>query len=312
MDIIEVDKETYSKTVTNPFCKFETAEFADLNKTKADVVKYFIFNNGKNRFGLIAGIKDGVLKLPFSASFSCFSEITKKNRIEYYSEAVEALIKWAKQNLIKEIIFNTPPIFYDVEHISKMHNALLNAGFKQAEYNLNFEFYLDDFDENYLANIQRNARKNYNTALRNNLVFEKTDDVETVYKVIKQNRDEKGYPLWMSLDDIIETSKIIPSDYFLVRTQTGIPIAAAFVHNINGDVLRVNYWGDIREYEEMRPINFLSYNLFKYYKEQGKKVVDIGPSTNDGVPDYGLCNFKESLGCKASAKLLFIYGGSDD
>ncbi|MBR1942918.1 hypothetical protein IJ843_04205 [bacterium] len=307
MDIIEADKETYSKIVSNPFCKFETAEFADLNKSKVDEVKYFIFNNGKNRFALIGGIKNNILKFPFSASFSCFSEITKKNKIEYYTEAVKAIVNWAEEKEISKIIFNTPPIFYDVEHISKMQNALLNTGFEQTEYNLNYEFYLKDFDENYLSKIQRNARKNYNTALRNNLVFEKTDDIETVYNVIKQNRVEKGYPLWMSLDDIIETSKIIPSDYFLVKASDGTPVAAAFVHDINGEIVRVNYWGDIRKYEEMRPINFLSYNLFKYYKEQGKKVVDIGPSTNDGVPDYGLCNFKESLGCKASAKILFKY-----
>ncbi|MCR5260455.1 MAG: hypothetical protein K6C94_01315 [Candidatus Gastranaerophilales bacterium] len=311
MDIIEADKELYSKTVLNPFCKFETAEFADLNKAKADEVKYFIFNNGKNRFGLIAGIKDGVMKLPFSASFSCLSEITTKNRIEYYVEAAQALVDYAKAHSLSKIIFNTPPIYYNVEHISKLHNALLNVGFEQKEYNLNFEFYLSDFGEDYLASIQRNARKNYNTAVRNNLVFEKTDDIETVYKVIKRNRDEKGYPLWMSIDDIVETSKIIPSDYFLVKTPDGVPIAAAFTHDIDGKNIRVNYWGDIREYEEMRPINFLSYNLFRYYKEQGKYTVDIGPSTNSGIADFGLCNFKESLGCKASAKLLFEYMISD-
>jgi len=222
MDIIEADKETYSKIVSNPFCKFETAEFADLNKSKVDEVKYFIFNNGKNRFALIGGIKNNILKFPFSASFSCFSEITKKNKIEYYTEAVKAIVNWAEENEISKIIFNTPPIFYNVEHISKMQNALLNTGFEQTEYNLNYEFYLKDFDENYLSKIQRNARKNYNTALRNNLIFEKTDDIETVYNVIKQNRVEKGYPLWMSLDNIIETSKIIPSDYFLVKVKNKV------------------------------------------------------------------------------------------
>lgn len=305
MEILDVSFEDYCKIVKNPFCLFEDANFAKLNENKVDKVKYFIFNNGKNRFGLIGGLKANVLKFPFSASFSALSEITSKNRIEYYIETFNSLISWAKENSIQKIIFNTPPVYYDISHISKMQNALLTCGFNQSEYNLNFEFYLKDFDENYLSNIQRNARKNYNNAIKYNLVFEKTDDLSTVYKVIKQNRDEKGYPLWMSEKDIIETSKIIPSDYFLVSTPENIPIAAAFVHHINNEIVRVNYWGNILKYEEYRPINFLSYNLFKYYKEQGKKVVDIGPSTNSGVADFGLCNFKESIGCACSPKLLF-------
>lgn len=304
MDIIEIDKDKYSKTVINPFCKFETVDFAELNKHKVDEVKYLIFNNGKNRFGLILGIKDDIIKLPFSASFSCFSEIISKNKIEYYIEAIIALINWAKKQSLKKITFNTPPLFYNVEHISKTQNALQCTGFTLAEYNLNYAFDLDNFN-NYFEIIERNARKNFNTAVKNNLIFEKVNDITTVYDVIRQNRKEKGYPLKMSLDEIVKTAQIIPSDYFLVKLPEGTPIASAFVHDINGTVVRVNYWGDIRKYEKMRSINFLSYNLFNYYKNLGKKIVDIGPATNEGIPDYGLCNFKEGIGCTASPKLLY-------
>ena len=173
------------------------------------------------------------------------------------------------------------------------------------DYDVNFEFYLDNFDENYLNNIHRNARKNYNNAVKNNLYFEKTEDIKTVYNIIKCNREFKGYPLWMSLDDVINTSKIIKSDYFLVSSTSNEALASAVVHHIKENIVRVVYWGNTPEGESYRPINFLSYNLFKYYKAMGIKIVDIGTSTLNSIPNSGLCDFKESIGCNASPKLSF-------
>ncbi len=305
MEIKNVTKEEYKTIVTNPFSRFDTVEFAELNKHKVDKVFYFIFNNGKNRFGLVGGLKDNVLKFPFSATFSCFSEITTENRTIYYQEAVNSLLIWAENNNIRTVEFNTPPLFYDIAHITKLQNALYNNGFKIKVCDINFEYYLEEFNGDYLSNIHRNARKNYNNALKHNLIFQKTDDVETVYNVIKINRSHRGFPLWMSLEDVIKTSDIIESDYFVVKSNDGIAYASALVHNLKENIVRVVYWGNTPESEEVRPINFLSYNLLNYYKKLGKKVVDIGTATLDSVPNYGLCDFKESIGCKCSPKLSF-------
>ena len=87
MNILSVTKDEYNKIVINPFSGFDTLKFVELNKHKIDKVKYFIFNNGKNRFGLVAGIKDNVLQCPFSATFGIFSEIILNNKIEYYYDA---------------------------------------------------------------------------------------------------------------------------------------------------------------------------------------------------------------------------------
>ena len=81
MEIIEVDNQEYGKLVLFPFTGFECKEFYALNAHKVDDVKYLIFNDGKNRFAFVGGLKNGVLKFPFSASFECFSEITKNNKI---------------------------------------------------------------------------------------------------------------------------------------------------------------------------------------------------------------------------------------
>lgn len=307
MNILDVEKEEYKKLVVNPFSKFDTVEFVELNKHKVDEVKYFIFNNGKNRFALIAGIKDGVLKSPFSATFGIFSEITKENKIEYYYEAINELINWAKTNNIKQIQINTPALSYSEPHITKFQNALINSNFRILNYDINFEFHLNKFNENnYIETIQRNARKNLKNALNNNLKFEKTDNIKLAYEIIKINRSQKGYPLWMSLNDVKNTNDIIKSDYFLISTSDNKPIASAYIHHLTDYVYRVVYWGNLMEDEQLRPINFLAYNLLKYYKNSQCKILDIGTSTLDSVANFGLCDFKESIGCTCSPKLSFI------
>ena len=306
MDIIEISKEEYTKYVTTPFSKFETSDFTELNKHKADEVKYFVFDNGKKRFGFICGIKDGVLKAPFSSTYGIFSEITENNRIEYYHEAVEALVNYAENKGLSAIYIGTPAISYAPSVITKLQNALINKGFVIESYDVNFEYFTKNFDENYLSGIQRNARKNYNTALRSELKFEKTEDVKNVYKIIKINREFRGFPLHMSLDEVINTSKIIPSDYFIVTDKEGKGAASALIHHLKDNIVRVVYWGNTPESEELRPINFLSYNIFKYYKDMNISLIDIGTSTVDGIPNFGLCDFKESIGCSCSPKINWI------
>ena len=51
---------------------------------------------------------------------------------------------------------------------------------------------------------------------------------------------------------------------------------------------------------------FSGYKPIKYYHSKGLKILDIGPSTENGIPNYGLCEFKENIGCTASLKYTFI------
>ena len=49
-------------------------------------------------------------------------------------------------------------------------------------------------------------------------------------------------------------------------------------------------------------MNVLAYRLFEYYSKRDIDIIDIGPSSIDGVPDYGLLEFKESIGCSVCSK----------
>ena len=54
-------------------------------------------------------------------------------------------------------------------------------------------------------------------------------------------------------------------------------------------------------------MNFLSYKVFEFYSQLGKKNVDLGISTVNSVPNYGLCEFKEGIGCRIDPKFTFVH-----
>ena len=302
--MLETSKEKYKEYVDNPFSGFDKIDFIELNKHKVDEVKYFIFENNKKRFGFVVGIKDGILKSPFSATFSCFSEISRNNAISYYHEAVKSLIEWSHYNNINKIIICTPPLFYDENHITKFQNALLCNGFKILDYDINYQFSLKD-KLLYDNIINTNARRNLKIAEKNNLVFTKTEDLSNVYKIIKKNREEKGYPLWMSEQNILDTSKIIKSDYFLVSYNDEY-VASAYVQHIKDKILNIVYWGNLKEYDRLCPMNFIAKNIYEYYLNKKVDYISIGTSTLDSIPNWGLCDFKEEIGCELSPKINFI------
>ena len=293
MNILEVSEKEYKTFVVNPFSGFDKVEFVELNKHKVNEVKYFIFENNKKRFGLIAGIKENVFKCPFSATFGIFSEITHNNKIQHYHEAINSLIEWAKNKNIKKIIFCCPANFYQEKHITKFQNALFCNGFQILDYDVNFEYDLSNFKNGYMESLNSDSRRNLKLAIKEELIFEKTDCSDNYWHY--------------RAEDIKNTTNIIKSDFFLVKTKDEEPIASAYIQRIKDGIANVVYWGNLQKSDRLYPMNFIAYKVFEYYSNKKNiHFISIGTSTKDSEPNYGLCDFKESIGCKCSAKLNFV------
>ena len=65
------------------------------------------------------------------------------------------------------------------------------------------------------------------------------------------------------------------------------------------------YWGDVEGAGEFRPMNRLAVETAQWMRREGLRVLDIGPSSDEGEPSPGLCDFKESVGCEAGLKFRF-------
>ena len=79
-------------------------------------------------------------------------------------------------------------------------------------------------------------------------------------------------------------------------------IASSICIKVSDEVLYVFYWGDIPLESSHSPIIILSSFLYEFCLENKFKILDIGTSTSNGEPNYGLVRFKENIGFKESLK----------
>ena len=308
MEVTESGVDGYSQVFPTTYHHFNSADFNALNQANCDELLYLLFKDTKNRLGLIAGVIGNELRTPFSAPFGGFSFVREDISIDQIEAGVDALIQYATGKGYTSIQYTMPPLFYHQGFNNKLVNILHRKIFKVKAIDLNYEFNLQKFSENYEVTIWHNARKNLRISIKQDFDFVKCETAETklaAYEVIKENRSRKGYPLKMTFEQVIKTAEVITADFFLVKKGKE-SVASAIVFHVAPGIVQVIYWGDIPDFATQKPMNFLSYCVFRHYKEAGLQFVDIGPSTENGVPNYGLCEFKESIGCDISLKFSFI------
>ncbi len=306
MEIIELTGIEYDNVFGIPFHVFTSTGFNLLNSDKCDKLHLLGFKDTKFRLGIILGARGNILYNPFSAPFGGFICVNEDIKIAQIDNAIQSLEGWIIENKYAKIKIVLPPSFYDEKFVNKQVNSFYRANYDLTKIDLNYQLDVNIINEEYMNKIWRNARKNLKKSLVQNLEFSKvgTERYKEVYDIIAENRAKRGFPLQMSWERVSETIEIIKSDFFIV-TKNSKGIAAAIVFHVAKDIVQVIYWGDLPEYSDNKTMNFLSYELFNFYKKNGIRFVDIGPSTENSIPNHGLCEYKESIGCEISTKMTF-------
>lgn len=309
METIKVTSKEYQHTFPKAWSVFNSVGFSELNKEKCVDVHYLLFRDSKLRLGMIVGERENSLHVPFSATYGGFS-FNSVVACQHYDEACVALKKYA-QELGKPLYVTLAPPIYDSTDNAKTFSAFMRAGaqIESIDYNQHFDLSRFTHYEDILDSKIRNKLRN---ALNGNLTFTKLDskspdDVARAYEVIRINHAERGNPLRMSMQNVLDTIKIIPADFFVVSDNERHDVAAAQIFHTTKDIYQIVYWGDVPSFSYLKSMNFLSYKIFEYYYRQGDvKILDIGISTEDGVPNYGLCEFKENIGCCSTLKYSLV------
>lgn len=304
--LIRVSAKEYGQIFSHPNHVFNSAAFSELNKDKCDDLHYLIFKESKIKLGIVLGERENSFRSPFSAPFGGFS-CNREVEIGFYEEAVRCLEQYAKEN-DRRIKISIPPYIYGDSHVGKSFSALSRSDFRLLYTDVNYHYDLSNFP-NYEERLNSGTRNKFRNSLKYDFDFQKLNDrdetdVSRAYSVIRTNRESRGFPLRMSLQSVLDTVKVVKADFF-VMSYEGVDVAAAQVFHVSNDVYQVIYWGDVPEYASMRVMNFFSYKVFEYYHSHGLRLLDIGPSTENGIPNYGLCDFKENIGCDISLKFTF-------
>lgn len=304
MELKEISGKEYQSIFTQHDHLYNTVQYNALNEHKCEKSVYLLFFENKVKLGLIVGLKDGVLSSPFSAPFGGFSANKNSVRIEVIHEAIQLLDNYAKQNGISTVKFILPPYFYNEDLLAKTYYSLHINGYTAIK-DINYHLNTSDFPIYTETKIGKRTKEFIGKAISHGLIFKQiTNDYDkrTAFNIIKDNRDRKDRPMYIDYNYILEVSKIIPIDFFLILDQN-IPIASAIAYHISKHVLQIVFWGNVHNHDtQIRPMYFLAFKLFEFYHTQQFTTIDLTTGSVNGVPNFGLCHFKENIGCTTGLK----------
>lgn len=284
---------------------YNTVKFNELNRKKAERVCYLGFFDGtKPRLGIILGEREGRLLSPFSAPFGGFSQVKPQTAANVF-EAVELLKGYGKERGMNIRITLPPPIYSC--SLTSLTTAALSLHGKLLWNDVNYHRELD-FEGKAEEKFSQKARKNRRVAAEAGLRIERVERPDTesllrAYSVIQDNRESLGYPLRMTFEEVKETAGVV--DAFVLLGKQSEDAVAALIYPATAEIAQVIYWGDRISVRGLNLMNLFAAEVMQNCRDMGFRRLDIGPSSSEGVPSAGLCRFKESLGCVATAKPTF-------
>jgi hypothetical protein len=305
--LIEVDSKTYKHFFPSDPHPFISEAFIELNKEKTERVIRLVETGNKKEIGLIAGVKKGVILSPFSSPFGGFHF---RNEIIYISE-IESFLAVLKEYIkfqgLTGIEITLPPDIYHPTFNAKTIISLIRSGFRSNIPELTGWVDLEHYDGRF---TQKNSREYYHQSVRNGLLFNKAIDTDSkleIYNLISENRARFGRPIYMTFEDIMRTGNLWETDFFKVNTAEGKLAASAILYRNHRKICYAVFWGDNETGRPQRAMDFLAFNLWAYYKNLGFKYLDLGISTEAGIPNEGLLRFKESHESTSSLRYTFVW-----
>lgn len=306
-----VTAEAYKAIVPDRRVFFNEPDFTELNRDKADEVYYLIFRREHSaRFGLIAGRVGKEMRTPFSAPYSYPVAVINESRQETIDAALEKFEEYCTSLGIERVRFIFPPLFYDEHLLSGWISAFYRRQYRVLNLDLNYALDLKRLnvdEETYGRIIPQKGRKGLRRARRHDLEIvrcETEDDYREAYHIVQIGHDAKGFPVNLSYEQLHDTLKLVDHDAFIVR-KDGVGIVAEFLYKINDRIVQGIYTGTHPDYMDCNGMNLLTYYTIRYYGDRGFAILDKATAGKDSEPNFGLCAFKETVGCERSLKYTF-------
>jgi len=306
-----VSSEEYKTLTPNRGVFFNEPDFTELNKGKADEVYYLLLmRENSARFALIAGRVGKQMRVPFSAPYSYPVSLISESKIETIDAALECFEQFCASEGVESIRFIFPPLFYDEHLLSGWVSALYRHGFLVENLDVSYALDLAKLnvpEEAYLELISHNGRKGFRRAEKAGLKIVRCEteaEYREAYHIVEIGHEAKGFPVKLSFDQLYATLQLVEHDAFIVR-KDGVGIVAEFLYRINDRIVQGIYTGTHPDHMNCGGMNLLTYYTIRYYGNKGYRILDKATGTEDSEPNYGLCNFKESVGCERSLKYTF-------
>lgn len=230
------------------------------------------------------------------------SKLASQNTI---AKLIMNIEDWCSMNGVMEISIRVYPDIYDPIESNLVHSVLLRTGYRVVLKEL---LQVITIDENSLARFNRNRKRSLRSCVEAGFRFVKlsSDQIEAAYKIFVECRNDKNYPVTMSLDDFKNAFKKFPDRYLLFGVLDGDTLIATSVCiAVNDQILYDFFHGDKLSMRKFSPITVLLKGIIEFCQTGGFRLLDLGVSTDTAGINIGLQRFKHSFGSHDNQKLTF-------
>jgi len=247
-------------------------------------------------------LKDGIYESPIGASYG--SIVTGDIRFDEALNLVDVLLDYGKSNGYKEFLLTSAPMIYEKYQNQNLDFALLWRGFKYDLHYISSAIKLDkgrDILERFQPTIRRNVRKTFNDF---NLKVELNERYDEFYPILLDNKARHNVKPTHSIEDLYRIKELLPDNLKLFMVyKDEIPIGGSLLFIANPYVSLCFYNMLNYEYQHLKPIQRVMYEVVKWSTENGYQYVDIGVSQdtkaeNPMTPSMSLIEFKEKFDAK--------------
>jgi hypothetical protein len=287
---------------------FNTSQFFQMHRTELAFYFQLCKGNPPEPYGVahFTSTRSGHYLSPCRGTFGGF-EFKSTPTIQAVEAFVAGVLDFLAENGARIIELRSSPSIYYSATAALLHNVLLRNRFRVQVVDLDYVLTVDETP--LIEKVSASRRQRIVKCRREGFEARRLDPsmARSVYATIAENRHARSYPLTMTYDAVIQMMQIFPDHLILfgVFLKDEL-IAASICVKVNAAVLYVFYWGDLPGYEPFSPIALLAETIYDYAHATGFQLLDLGTATDSGTPNYGLIDFKHSLGCVESQKLSFI------
>ena len=219
----------------------------------------------------------------------------------------DAASAWLRETGAKGVIRLAPDGVWD-PNAPALENALHRGGWRLSQVDLNHHLPVVTRDA-FFSGLGETKQKEVRRLRRSGAEYHVLDaaDGARVHAVIAANRAARGYAMTMAWPQVAALAQAFPQSVsFHGVERAGEMLAAAICLRITSTHRYVFYWGEDPAWRKEAPTTLLAEALMADSHAAGAEILDIGTSTDESAPNLGLIAFKESLGCRTSAKRTYI------
>jgi hypothetical protein len=261
-------------------------------------------NRAYARFHLSVG--DGKGTSPCLGTFGSV-ELNPQLPAGYLDEFIGYIDRFALKSGLRQIQIKSYPFCYAPEVSALLSACLLRQQYQLVYTDLNYHIPVTQHAFTHI--IHHSEKRRLQKSIKKGLLFaeETKPDLPLIYRIIAESRIRKGYPVTMNFDDFRQLFDDFPGIYKIFSVRDEQKLAAVTVAvQINQNILYYFLPAHQAQYHTYSPMVLLIGGLYEYCQREGYTILDLGISTDKGVPNYGLMQFKQNVGALASLKLSFI------